>query len=342
MNYITLFLIEYTMKKSLYTFLILVGTVIGSGFLSGKEIVVFFSRFGLLSYPCIVLATILFAALFFFLLSAGEKAVKRLQKSKYSNLINIVICTILSSAMFAGCFNVLNKLGSFIAYPFLLIIGFACFIINRKGLGYLEKANLIIVPIMVFMLIANVASQAKLGTETHVYSYLGIYYAVMYVILNTASSSVLLANLGESLSKKQKAQVSILSALVLGAILLLANFVLLQNPSNFNEEMPLISLFSGLQGALMQLVILFGCLTTLFSAVFTLGQSLRGLIGVKSANVASILAPLILSFLGFGNIVSMLYPLSSVLGIFLLFDLFLVPFFKQTYKTIHSARNNTK
>lgn len=244
--------------------------------------------------------------------------------------------------MFAGCFNVLSSLGSPAAFALMLVIAAACFLINRKGLGSLEKANLFLVPIMIVILLGNLLSKIDFGAHTNAYSFLGIYYALMYVILNTASSSVLLARLGENLSRKQKAQVSIFSALVLGAILLLANFVLLQNPSFFSEDMPLISLFSGVQGALMQLVILFGCLTTLFSAVFTLCQSLRGLIGVKSANVASILMPLALSFLGFGNIVSTLYPLSSVLGIFLVVDLFLVPFFKQAYKSIHATRNDAK
>ena len=41
--------------------LAIVGTIVGSGFISGKEIAVFFTRFGLFSYPCIFLA-------FFFIL----------------------------------------------------------------------------------------------------------------------------------------------------------------------------------------------------------------------------------------------------------------------------------
>ena len=48
--------------------LAIVGTIVGSGFISGKEIAVFFTRFGLFSYPCIFLAFFLFWGIFYLIL----------------------------------------------------------------------------------------------------------------------------------------------------------------------------------------------------------------------------------------------------------------------------------
>ena len=55
--------------KVLLVSLAIIGTIIGSGFISGKEIVVFFSNFGLMSFFCIILVFILFFYLFRLLLN---------------------------------------------------------------------------------------------------------------------------------------------------------------------------------------------------------------------------------------------------------------------------------
>ncbi len=335
------------MKKSFLTFLVTVGTVIGSGFLSGKEIVVFFSRFGWISFPCIFIAFFLFWGLFQFMLGYGDKAVDRLKKSKFSNVLNVLICIILSSAMFAGSYDLVSFSGGGVM-PFLimLIIIGICFHIVRNGLGSLEKANLILVPVMIFVLFIGeilISANGDFIFSSSRFSFASVYYTIMYVVLNTSNSGVVLAHMGQGLSKKQKARVSFCSALVLSLILLMTNIILIKNPQCYIEDMPLLSLFAGWQKVIMQIVILFGCLTTLFSLIFALSNSLRGLIKKKRvANILSVAVPLLLSFVGFGRIVSYLYPISSVLGIFLICDLFLLSFFKQTYKSIHSARKHTK
>ena len=66
-------LIDYIMAKVFVAVLVLFGAVLGSGFASGKEIVVFFSRFGNLSFLYIFLAAFLFFLLFYFFLKNAEK-----------------------------------------------------------------------------------------------------------------------------------------------------------------------------------------------------------------------------------------------------------------------------
>ncbi len=333
------------MKKSFLAFLITIGTVIGSGFLSGKEIVVFFSRFGKFSYLCIVLAFFLFWGLFYFMFNAGEKALERLQKSKLSSFLNIAICLTLSSAMFAGSFESVAFAGNFFGFLIMAVVVGICFYVTKHGLGVLEKINVILVPIMVVIILlceSPLLNFNSLLDYSSSIKYAGLFYSVFYVLLNASNSGVLLAHLGGGLTKRQKARVSFFSALVLCLILLLTNSVLLANSGAFGEDMPLLSLFTGSKRILMQIVILFGCVTTLFSLVFTLSRSLGGRIKSELVkDIVCVVTPFAISFVGFGSIVAYLYPISSVLGGALLFDLFLLPSLKQAYKSIHSRRKQT-
>lgn len=333
------------MNKAMLTYMVMVGTVIGSGFLSGKEIVVFFSRFGYLSFLCIPIAFCLFWALFYFFLNHGGIAIRRLQKSRFSNLLNIFICIVLSAAMFAGAADLVSFTGRFLTIMIMAIIIFCCFHVIRNGMGSLEKMNLIMVPFMVVILFICLCFQFGDGPIQNVssgFSTWGIYYAIMYVILNTANSGIVIANMGETLSVKQKRKVAFFAAFTLCAILLLANIVLLKHAYAFEQDMPLLSLFDGWQQVIMQVVILFGCVTTLFSLVYTLAGSIRVFMQRSLfVSLTSVGFPFGLSFLGFGFIVSHFYPITSVLGIFLLCDLFFIPFFKQIHERVHASGKHT-
>lgn len=336
--------INYIVRKTFPIFLVLIGTVIGSGFLSGKEIVVFFTRFGSISFLCIPLAFLGFWGMFYFAMVMGQKALSRLQKSKISNAINIVMCIILSGAMFSGCYEILSFSGKVLSFAVMAVIILLCFHIIRHGLGFLERVNFVLVPIMVLAIVifdVSMLCKGQFEPFSSKFSLASGLYAFAYVAFNTSNSGVLLAHLGKDLTKRQKARVSFFASLVLCLILLLSNIVLLENSESFNQEMPLLSLFEGPQRVVMQIVMLLGCVTTLYSLIFTLFNSLKGLVSnSKMCGFTTVALPLSLSLWGFGNIVSLLYPVSSVLALVLLFDLFFIPAFKQANKRVHNRGKN--
>lgn len=320
--------------KSFFAILAIVGSVIGSGFISGKEILVFFARFGWASLPCIFIASVLFFLLFKLLLNSGEKIREKLKKSKFAFLINAFLCIFFSAAMFAGISNLLVfdiKILSFLIFFAVLLV---IFIIFKKGIGSLNKINAFLVPIMIVIFIVLLSTKFTNMNFTHIsfsHSSLSVFYAILYVVLNTANGSVLIANIGYNLSKKQKTQVAFLSALTLCVILLIANMVLLLNPTSFDYAMPLVAIFSSSKHIIMTCVVFIGCLTTLLTLIYTLSSSMRGLCNNEYLIFfVSVILPLCLSLFGFNFIVEYLYPLASVLGIYLLFT-FLFPerkFFK--------------
>jgi len=328
-------------------FLAIIGTVIGSGFISGKEIVVFFSRFGYWSFPCILISFFLFFFIFKFLLTKGERAVKQLENSKFYFILNLFLCAIFSSSMFAGTIDMAKGCGKLLTILFILFLLIICARVSKKGINSLNKINFLLVPIMTVILITAIIFQVcQMGQIQNIqtnYKSLSIIYCLLYVVLNTSNGCFLISSVGQKLSLKQKTRVAFFSALVLCLILSIINIVLLANPNSFNEEMPLLALFSGFGRQVLSFAIMIGCLTTLFSLIYSLSSSMRGL--CKNEYLiffVSVITPFILSLFGFGFIVSYLYPVASVIGIFLLGKLAFISFFKGTDKKIHSYSKNTK
>ena len=330
------------MKNSLSCFLAIIGTVIGSGFVSGKEIVVFFSRFGWLSFPCIFLSFFILFFLFKFILNKGEKALKKLQKSKISFLINIFLCLIFSSAMFAGIGNTLTFNKDFFNYFLFFLIILFCIFVFKKGIGALEKLNFLFVPVMALVfLFAMIFSFSSLPINIDgEFGGASFFYCLLYCVMNTSNGGVVIASYSEKLSAKQKTRVAFFSALALSALLLIANIVVLQNPASFESTMPTLSLFEGFGKIVMTVMVFIGCLTTLLTLTFTLSSSMRGLCKNEIyIFFVSIVLPLLLSLLGFDFIVENLYPLASIFGIYLLFDLFFAPNFKVNFRRLNLKKH---
>ncbi len=315
------------MKKTFSAVMIIIGTVIGSGFASGKEIAVYFSRFGSASYFFIALTFFLFFGLIYSFFSFGERALDKLASSKLFSVICIIISLIFTASMFAGTINVLPE-NIFVRIAFgAALIGVCCYV-ARRGIPFLSKLNNFLIPLtlvsMLVVLLSNFSlPKAGLAGQN---AFAGLFFTLLYSVLNFSMSSIVIAKSGIGMSKKEKVWASLISSLTLCSFLLLTNFVLLSHPESMQEAMPLVFIASGVCGHLIRFVVFSGCITTLFSLVFTTSESLKKL-GCKGWGIylIAIFFPCICSLFGFGTIVSFLYPFASVLGIFLLLILFFLP-----------------
>lgn len=329
--------------------LALVGGVVGSGFVTGKEIAIFFGRNGLWGYLGVAISSICFYFLFKYFLCNGDKIKKLLLSSKIFRFITIFLNIILSSSMFAGIFPVALSLGKFFALVVVISTLILSFVVFKRGGRAFNKINLTLVPIMLIAFSLIIIPKIKfqeISQSGEIFS--SLWFGILYTILNVSNMALLLSSLGEKLSKKQKTQVALFSTLALGVLLIVSITVLVQNQSVIGMDMPFLSLTQGGQRLVMSFLVLIGSITTLFSLVYSSSSHLRGLKVNEMINfVFSLLLPLVISLLGFGKIVTYLYPLASVLGILemgivffpkLFFNLFL----KNSHKKIHSTRKDTK
>lgn len=313
------------MRKTFSVIMLIIGTVIGSGFASGKEISVFFSRFGNVSYFFIAITFFLFWGIIYFFLSFGNDRLLKLTSSKIFSFLCIIISLIFTSSMFAGAVNVYGD-SHFIKILISLILIIICCYVSRRGVPFLEKLNVFLIPstliCMAIVLFSNVNHYECSIVGQNAFA--GLFFTLLYSALNFSISGVVIAKSGSLLSKKQKVWASFLSSFTLSCFLMLTNFVILSNPECMEFDMPLISLSNGFSFVLIRFVVFSGCITTLFSLVFTTSETLKKF-NFKQNLIyfVSILFPVFVSVLGFGHIVSLLYPFASVLGVIFFLSMFL-------------------
>lgn len=311
------------MKKTFSAIMIIIGTIIGSGFATGKEIAVYFSRFGLVSYFLILITGVIFFGVIYFFLSRGLKAFEKISSSKFFLSMCTIISLIFTSSMFAGTINILPQT-LWLRVLFWVGLCVACLYVARRGLKSLALANNFLIPALLICMIV-VLSQIIKPINANFASknaFLGLFFAILYCLLNFSTSGIVFAKLGDGLTKKQKVWASLISSLTLCAFLMLTNNALLSHPSSINQEMPLVFLSSGVSLLLIKFVVFSGCITTLLSLVYTTALSLEKLAFPKFwIGFIAVVFPAIVSIFGFGRIVSFLYPLASVIGIFVFFAL---------------------
>lgn len=327
------------MSKVFVVVFLIFGTVVGSGFASGKEIFVYFSRFGEWSYLYILLAGILFFFLFYFFLRFGEKILQKVEQIKIINWIILFISIIFCSSMFAGIKNLFAYFPTWLYVTLFVILLILTFCLTVKGIGGLEKLNMFLMPVasLVFLGVLIYGATLSSGFKLETNALAGLLYSPLYVALNTSISGLIIAKVGKDLSKKQTFLSSLFSTLIILVFLFLGNFVLRQNPMVYASEMPFLTLMqnSKIMFILIYLVLFAGCFTTLMSLCITLKIYFEKFVSdQKFSSALAVFIPCILSSIGFSRIVSLFYPLASVLGIFIL--LFVIFSFKQTDKEIHS------
>lgn len=317
----------------------IIGGFVGSGFVSGKEIVVFFARFGGWCYPAIILSFFLMFFLFKLMLNLPEKAIKN---NKFIFFIIQILSIVFASSMFGSVVNLMkfNAFWSKFAVFFLIFV--FCLLIFFKEGKFLNKINLIFVPIMLLVLCIGIfLKYDKFDLNFSLTKSLGMVYGGFYVFLNCASLIPFACEFGARLSSKQKTRVAFVCALVLCFLLCLCSTVLLSHPQTFLESMPFVCLF-GRGQFVVKMAVFLGSLTTLLGQVYCLSQNFRSWKKNETLNFfQSICLPFCFSLLGFDLIVSMVYPLAGVLGGVLFIDLFFIPLFKRTDKKIHSGCKKT-
>ena len=329
------------MKKIWTTCFLIFGTIVGSGFSSGKEIFVFFSRFGKLSYLYIFLASTLFFLLFYFFLTK-RRSVKKFQKP--IAIIMIFISIVFTASMFAGLKNLFSFSNTAI---YLLLCGLLLILavyITFRGMKTLEKFTAIIMPLCAFIFLGVLiylsfkkSEFVKVGEN-----FFGFLYSPLYVALNFSTSIYIITKLGEKITKKEAFYASLICSFLIFIFLTFGNYILIKHPESFYAEMPFLYLAKSNKFffTFTYIVIFISCLTTLLSLCLTLKESLSLFFKNEIILLSlSTFLPYLISECGFSNIVAYLYPLSSILGIFLL--LFFISPFQKTDEEIHEKSKET-
>lgn len=320
------------------------GTIVGAGFATGQEILQFFTRFGYWGTFTIALATAMFIWLGTkMMLIASEiraKSYEDLNKALFGDKLGrlvshfmLVVLLGVTAVMLAGAGAIFYEHWNISYQSGLLITAVGCFFLLRKGMKAILAVNSIVVPLMliftVLVIIDTLQSPGadKFITLTSDYSPWAAWASpFLYTAFNLSMSQAVLVPLGAEIQdRKIIVAGSWVGSIGIGFMLLAGHFAL-------SVHMPGVQQFSIPMGGIarqlghgIQLIYIFlifaEIFTTLIADIYGLTLQLQE--RLKWSRSLLTFGVLILCYLtsqiGFGPLLSTLYPLFGLISMGWLF-----------------------
>lgn len=319
-----------------------IGTVVGAGFASGREIYEFFVRYGPQGLAGILIATFLFVWAGIQVMSVA----RRIQAESYQDVsiylfgktlgsvFNGLLLTVLlgtSSVMLAATgalvrenFQLPAQLG---IWSTLLFV----FFITIRGLPAIHSVNSLFVPLLigfmalVFWHAAPWAEHSDIPVISSAQPWSGLVAPISYVALNTALTQSVLVPIGRA-CRDPRILVwgGVLGGGGIGLLLILAYLAMTAQPAVVQvADMPMIALLSGMGKSitlLFALVVWIEILSSLIANVYGLAQQTKQWLSLQMPVVTLLILACcyLVSFLGFKTLLALLYPLFGKMVAFFL------------------------
>ncbi|MDD3336842.1 MAG: hypothetical protein PHI98_15240 [Eubacteriales bacterium] len=315
-------------KKSLEGPLACVGAVIGAGFVSGREIITFFSRYGAHSWWLLTLSAIVMMGLCVLCMRRAINCNHQSWCGLYSHesaltkgMVQIclfVLLSVIGGAMLSASGHMIMLLWpSDWAYTVGLLgsLGLAWYLGygNLKGLSVLSSALTFgFICVMVLFLkkdseISGVVAVLPPSFGTLLWATV---CAVGYAAMNLTIAIGVVCKVSCGCCRKNDRQ-SVAFGFILLALLFLSNYLYLKHPELTGEVFPVVRLFAafGRVGYILSIILLYMAILTTLTAIL---YALRGALETRipSKRVGAVVAmgtPTLISFIGFSGIVEGLY-----------------------------------
>lgn len=307
------------MKKAFKTAALYVGTAIGAGFSSGREIALFFGKSSPLNVAISSVFMSLLCALF---LIAGKH--KLMPKGKIVGFFIFLSASVSLCSMLAGGDYIMQSMTS-IPLVFGLTMTILGGVIVVLGIEKIRILNATIVPLIVLS-IAMIFFKLPSPIYTQSFS---IAKPIMYSGLDVLLGGVIISKEGEELSYKEILLSCVFICIFLFAMLFMLQSVVLSDKND--SLMPVLAVSENLHLKFFCGVLIAGAIfTTLVSSLKIVSDKVRDCLSrtkklafLSYENNKSLivffclLIAYPLSFFGFDNIVDNLYPFNSVCGVVL-------------------------
>ncbi|MGZ0085019.1 YkvI family membrane protein [Caldibacillus thermoamylovorans] len=325
-----------------------VGTVIGAGFATGREIIEFFTRYGTAGTVGVAVSGALFtwggARLMVMARRLGAASYDELNRylfgKRLSPLVTFVMtCMVagVTAVMIAGAGAVFEEqLGWPRQAGIALTLGaaLAVMLLDRKGLF---GVNVFVVPMMVLF---SVTILLKMATAGHLcrpgataadYSLKAMMAPFSYAAFNLAMAQAVLVPVArEAANERVVKRGAVLGGLLLTGLLLLNHTVLLSFPHHAGDEIPMAQVVRTFFAVLywFYVVVIYGeIFTSVIGGLFGLERQARAWWpgGGKPLGVLLVLLFAAVSPFRYGELLSMVYPLFGYISVCLLWLLWRRP-----------------
>ena len=344
------------MKDIIKVVFVIIGTFIGAGFASGQEIYLFFFSYGINGLIGILISSILMGYVIYKTLKIikqynvqnykefldriiYKKTTKYNKNSSIAKVINLVVNTFTLvtffimiagfGTYFAQEFGINQLVGSFILATITYII------LNTSVKGVV-KANGIIVPILIILVgiigILNIKNLPLLQIKNYMIPNNNIEFilqAVLYASYNSILLIPVLITLNKYIkNKKQITKISILSSVIIAIMSTLIFLLLTKVDVDIEKlEMPAVYVVSNMFYILKYLYG-FVILGSIFTTTISLGMSFLQNTSKNEKSYSHIalimcITSVIVSKIGFSNLVNLLYPVFGYLGLLQIYKILL-------------------
>lgn len=309
------------MKKTFSLAMLIVGTIIGAGFATGKEIISFFGR-DVSPFVAPLVGVGIFFLCFLFC------SIGRIYKSSDFSQVNakllgkshvvtdsflLLNSLIVLSGMLSGMDSLFDPILP-IAPAYSIISGVLCALIVSGGLNGLLKGNSIIVPFIIIFIAAVCCFNIGGTSQSSTLSLSSIPGAIIYVCMNIMLACTVLMTVNEK--PKTTLWASVIAAVIMTVLMFI--IILTLNETDIDSDMPLVTVAFNTNKILYVFAVAAvatSIFTTMMTALSGLSSWLASLIGKKFSVVIALLAGLVVSNLGFNNVVTYLYPIIGIFGL---------------------------
>ncbi|KHD84873.1 YkvI family membrane protein [Heyndrickxia ginsengihumi] len=311
-----------------------IGTIIGAGFATGKEIVEFFTRFGFYGFLSIFISGVLFIILGTKMM---EKAIDIKAQSyeefneflfgktlsKAINLLTMVMLICVCGVMLSGAGAVFDEhlhVSRMIGMLITVLLTFIVMLIGSKGLF---SVNTFVVPMMILF---NALLMSHSVQEPNFLTHLrwrpntahfgnAITQALSYAAFNLALAQAVLVPIATEVNDKKTIRLGgIFGGLFLTWILISSHFSLVTLPHFTSYELPMAVIVKNSFPEIYMIYILMiysEIFTSIIGNVYGLEKQLRGYLSINSIPIYIIILVItfLISQLHYGTLLSILYPI---------------------------------
>ncbi|MEW6622386.1 MAG: hypothetical protein AB1420_04545 [Bacillota bacterium] len=318
-----------------------VGSIVGAGFASGQELLQFFVVFSAKGQIGILVAGIFFAILGYLIakivitykILGYQLFLHNILGKKLGTIIDIWIgiTTFLTiSIMLAGCATVLYQYYSLNYLLGLLVSGMLMLFTLLKGEGGVLGINSLLIPMLIVITVVISIMSFFAGTgevfAADNNSLIGRQWlksTILYVAYNIVISLLILSSIN-SIKLNDGLMGTILGGFVLGGIgLIMISAMLPHSPEILSVEMPMLFLADKVHKTAVWFytpVLLMAMLTTAVANGYGLIARLKDIAVMSYPQLAVVLVIMSIpvALLGFGSLISHLYPVFGYIGLVLL------------------------
>ncbi|ENH95973.1 hypothetical protein J416_13384 [Gracilibacillus halophilus YIM-C55.5] len=333
-------------KSGIKWMFLIIGTMIGAGYASGRELWQFF---GHESGLAIILFTIFFILAVYITMHVSYKY----QTSNYFSVLEIIVgrkvarfydVLIFFYLLSTTVIMVAGSGATFEAFQLpkwtgiVFMAGFIVLIFMRGIRGVL-MLNSIILPLLIVGLIALLLF---FTVEQNLHFMIDIHHqsnwsaAFTFTALNILSIIAVISAVGEQIKSKGEIWIaSVGSGLILGITSFLYNNSLVQlSEVIILYEIPLFAILKNYPAftyVVMSILLWFAIFTTAISGVLGIATRLKSLLTIDMWKLVAILMVIVipLTSIGFSTLIAWLYPLYGLINLYLLLAIFLVPFLRK-------------